>query len=92
MLKLTRKTQQGVVVTPKGQSDLTPLVIRVVDIVPGTVGLGFDGEDYEIVRSEIYNGGIDTYDYKPKPNLITSPNFIQNRMIVTKQLPHHGAK
>ena len=68
MLKLTRKTQQGVVITPKGQSDLTPLVIRVVDIVPGTVGLGFDGEDYEIVRSEIYNGGIDTRDPEHKPN------------------------
>ena len=68
MLKLTRKTQQGVVVTPKGQSDLTPLVIRVVDIAPGTVGLGFDGEDYEIVRSEIYNGGIDTRDPEHKPN------------------------
>ena len=68
MLKLTRKTQQGVVITPKGQSNLTPLVIRVVDIVPGTVGLGFDGEDYEIVRSEIYNGGIDTRDPEHKPN------------------------
>ena len=68
MLKLTRKTQQGVVITPKGQSDLTPLVIRVVDIVPGTVGLGFDGEDYEIVRSEIYKGGIDTDDLEHKPN------------------------
>jgi sRNA-binding carbon storage regulator CsrA len=68
MLKLTRKTQQGVVVTPKGESELSPLVIRVVDIVPGTVGLGFDGEDYEIVRSEIYNGGIDTDDHEYKPN------------------------
>ena len=68
MLKLTRKTQQGVVVSPKGRSDINPLVIRVVDIVPGTVGLGFDGEDYEIVRSEIYNGGVDTDDDEYKPN------------------------
>jgi sRNA-binding carbon storage regulator CsrA len=61
MLKLTRKSQQGVVVNLRGQKD-KPLVIRVMDIVPNSVGLGFDGEDYEIVRSEIYNGGIDTND------------------------------
>ena len=61
MLKLTRKSQQGVVVNLRGQKD-KPLVIRVMDIVPNPVGLGFDGEDYEIVRSEIYNGGIDTND------------------------------
>ena len=61
MLKLTRKSQQGVEVNLRGQKD-KPLVIRVMDIVPNSVGLGFDGEDYEIVRSEIYNGGIDTND------------------------------
>ena len=60
-LRLTRKVQQGVVVNPKGQKD-KPLVIRVLDLVPNTVGLGFDGDDYEVVRAEIYNGGIDTDD------------------------------
>jgi hypothetical protein len=60
-LRLTRKVQQGVVVNPKGQKN-KPLVIRVLDMVPNTVGLGFDGEDYEVVRTEIYNGGIDTND------------------------------
>ena len=61
MLRLTRKVQQGVVINPKGQKD-KPLVIRVLDMVPNTVGLGFDGEDYEVVRTEIYKGGIDTDD------------------------------
>ena len=60
-LRLTRKVQQGVVINPKGQPD-KPLVIRVLDMVPNTVGLGFDGEDYEVVRTEIYKGGIDTDD------------------------------
>ena len=66
-LRLTRKVQQGVVINPRGQKD-KPLVIRVLDIVPNSVGLGFDGEDYEVVRSEIYNGGIDTDDDEYKPN------------------------
>jgi len=61
-LRLTRKVQQGVVVNPKGQKEKT-LVIRVLDMVPNTVGLGFDGEDYEVVRTEIYKGGNDTDDY-----------------------------
>ena len=60
-LSLTRKVQQGVVINLKGKRD-KPLVIRVLDLVPNTVGLGFDGDDYEVVRAEIYNGGIDTDD------------------------------
>ena len=60
-LRLTRKVQQGVVINLKGKRD-KPLVIRVLDLVPNTVGLGFDGDDYEVVRAEIYNGGIDTND------------------------------
>ncbi len=60
-LRLTRKVQQGVVINLKGKRD-KPLVIRVLDLVPNTVGLGFDGDDYEVVRAEIYNGGIDTDD------------------------------
>ena len=62
-LRLTRKVQQGVVINPKGQKEKT-LVIRVLDMVPNTVGLGFDGEDYEVVRTEIYKGGIDTDDIR----------------------------
>ena len=32
-----------------------PMTIRVTEIIPGTVGLGFEGLDYEVVRSEIYS-------------------------------------
>ena len=60
-LRLTRKVQQGVVINLKGKRD-KPLVIRVLDLVPNTVGLGFDGDDYEVVRAELYKGGNDTDD------------------------------
>ena len=60
-LRLKRKVQQGVVINLKGKRD-KPLVIRVLDLVPNTVGLGFDGDDYEVVRTEIYKGGNDTDD------------------------------
>ena len=64
MLKLTRKTQQAVVVYPKGKKE-NALVIRVVDIVPNCVGLGFEGSDYAVVRSEIFHKeGFDTDDCK----------------------------
>ena len=54
MLKLTRKNQQGVVVHPRGNPD-NVLVMRVVDIVPSAVLMGFDGGDYEIHRSEVFS-------------------------------------
>ncbi len=52
-LRISRKVQQGIVVNPVGKKD-KPLVMRVVDIVPNSVGLAFDGEGYEIARAEIY--------------------------------------
>ncbi len=55
-LRLTRSHQQGVVVRKKDESSDTPLVIRVLDIVPNSVGLGFDGDGYEVIRTEIFNG------------------------------------
>ena len=54
MLKLTRKNQQGVVVHPRGNPD-NVLVMRVVDIVPNAVLMGFYGGDYEIHRSEVFS-------------------------------------
>ena len=54
MLKLTRKNQQGVVVHPRGNPD-NVLVMRVIDIVPNAVLMGFDGGDYEIHRSEVFS-------------------------------------
>ncbi len=63
-LRLTRKVQQGVVINLKGKRD-KPLVIRVLDIVPNTVGLGFDGDGYEIIRTEIFNTAKDSnYDQR----------------------------
>ena len=55
-LRLTRSHQQGVVVRKKNESSDTPLVIRVLDIVPNSVGLGFDSDGYEVIRTEIFNG------------------------------------
>ena len=54
MLKMTRKAQQGVVIYPKRETK-EPMTIRVTEIILGTVGLGFEGLDYEVVRSEIYS-------------------------------------
>ena len=67
MLKLTRKLQQGVMVQPVTKTD-APMLIRILEVLPNSVGLGFEGMDYKVIRSEIYNGGIDTDDDEYKPN------------------------
>ena len=67
MLKMTRKTQQGVVIYPK-HATTNPMTIRVTEIIPGTVGLGFEGLDYEVVRSEIYK----TEEREPHASLCTN--------------------
>ena len=61
MLKLTRKLQQGVMVQPVTKTD-EPMLIRILEVLPNSVGLGFEGMDYQVIRSEIYKGGIDTDD------------------------------
>jgi len=53
MLRLTRKIQQGVVIEPHKATD-KPIVIRIIELLPGMVSIGFEGEDYKILRSEIY--------------------------------------
>ena len=53
MLKLTRKVQQAVVVHPRGNPD-DALTMRVVDIVPNAVCIGYEGDGYEIHRSEVF--------------------------------------
>jgi hypothetical protein len=62
VLKLTRKTQQGVVIHPLNEEEKA-LVIRVMEIVPGTTVLGFEGEGYSVIRSEIFNKGNETNEY-----------------------------
>jgi len=61
MLKLTRKLQQGVMLQPIGETT-EPVLIRVLEILPNQVGLGFEGTDYKVIRSEIYHGGHDTHE------------------------------
>ena len=54
MLKLQRLRQQGVVVhTNDNPGDA--LTITVLETVPGGVGLGFEGDGFRVIRSEIYN-------------------------------------
>ena len=54
MLKFQRLRQQGVVVhTNDNPGDA--LTITVLETVPGGVGLGFEGDGFRVVRSEIYN-------------------------------------
>jgi hypothetical protein len=48
-------------VKPLGKTD-EPMLIRILEVLPNSVGLGFEGMDYKVIRSEIYNGGIDTDD------------------------------
>ena len=67
MLMMTRKAQQGVVIYPKSETT-NPMTIRVTEIIPGTVGLGFEGLDYEVVRSEIYK----TEEREPHASLCTN--------------------
>jgi len=61
VLKLTRRTQQAVVVHPTGEPD-KPLVMRVVEALPGSSTLAFDGQGYSVIRAEIFHGkeGYDT--------------------------------
>jgi len=54
MLKLQRLRQQGVVVHSNEQPEET-LTITVLETVPGGVGLGFEGDGFRVIRSEIYN-------------------------------------
>lgn len=53
MLRLARKVQESVVINANGSKD-KPLVIKVLDMLPSGVGLGFEGDGYDIVRSELY--------------------------------------
>ena len=54
MLKITRKVQQAVVVHPRGKPDES-LTMRVVDIVPNAVCIGYAGDGYEIHRAEKFH-------------------------------------
>ena len=54
MLKLTRKVQQAVVIHPRSKPDES-LTMRVVDIVPNAVCIGYAGDGYEIHRAEVFN-------------------------------------
>ena len=53
MLKLKRNVQQSVVIHPKGDPE-NCITVTVFDTAPGSVGLGFEGEGFKVVRSEIW--------------------------------------
>ena len=54
MLKFQRLRQQGVVVHHNDRPEEL-LHIRILETVPGGVGLGFEGDGYRVIRSEIFN-------------------------------------
>ena len=55
MLLLNRRATESIVVY-SGRKAERPLVIRVTEVDPyGVVTLGFEGDDYKVVRTEIYN-------------------------------------
>ena len=55
MLVLDRKVNQMVYASTRGEEEKS-LVIRVVDVLPtGHVSLGFIGDDFNVIRSEIYS-------------------------------------
>ena len=54
MLKITRKIQQAVVIHPRGKPD-EALTMRVVEIVPNAVCIGYAGDGYEIHRAEKFS-------------------------------------
>jgi sRNA-binding carbon storage regulator CsrA len=60
-LKLGRKSQQTIVLKPN-KATTEPMVIRVLEVLPNAVGLGFDGDDYAVIRGEIYEEREDTHE------------------------------
>jgi hypothetical protein len=54
MLKLQRLRRQGVLVHSNDNPEEV-LAITVLETVPGGVGLGFEGDGFRVIRSEIYN-------------------------------------
>jgi hypothetical protein len=55
MLVLDRKVNEMVYASTRGEEEKT-LVIRVVDVLPtGHVSLGFIGDDFNVIRSEIHS-------------------------------------
>jgi len=55
MLVLDRKVNQMVYASTRGEEEKS-LVIRVLDVLPtGHVSLGFIGDDFNVIRSEIYS-------------------------------------
>ena len=54
MLLLHRKVNQSIVIHKHGEED-RPLVMRIVEVFPtGDVTVGFMGNDYQIIRNEIF--------------------------------------
>lgn len=61
ILKLNRRIEQSVVCEPRTDNP-GALTIRVLEFTPGSVGLGFDGPDYKVTRTEIYGDGYSRGD------------------------------
>ena len=66
MLLLQRKANQSVVIHKNGDKE-DSMVIRLVEVLPtGDVTLGFMGQSYSVVRSEIFNNGDTNMEWSSK--------------------------
>ena len=53
MLLLHRKQNQSVVCQKNGEEDQT-LTVRVCEVFPNHVTIGFEGDGYNVIRKEIF--------------------------------------
>jgi sRNA-binding carbon storage regulator CsrA len=53
MLLLHRKQDESVICHKHGEED-KPLVVRVCEVFPTHVTIGFEGDGYKIIRKEIF--------------------------------------
>ena len=78
MLKLKRNVQQSVIIHPNDDPD-NCITVTVFDTAPGSVGLGFEGDGFRVVRSEIW--GRDLGDTSKPLDMVSYANKVLKGVI-----------